>query len=83
MNIDQLRARLGDQLGISVDELPDHMQCDYGASYVPTPEEIAEETARIREGWTDAQRIRALGRTTKDLDPNPIPGAEVGLCAHD
>ena len=34
--------------------------------YDPTPEEIAEGTARIREGWSPAERIRRAGFEAPD-----------------
>src|SRR5438045_4187739 len=44
-----------------------------GASpfYVPSPADIARETATIRDGWTESQRQTALGRVGSSRAGNP------------
>lgn len=42
--------------------------------YLPTPEKIAEETAKIRAGWSDKNRCRrdGLSKDKKDKDHVPV-----------
>ena len=41
-------------------------------THTPTPEEIEEATARIREGWTWEQAMQRLGKNSTPLELRPV-----------
>lgn len=48
---------------------------DQGAPYIPTPEKIAEEAAKIRAGWKDGKQNVTIRETSHK--PKEIPLAKL------
>ena len=44
-------------------------------SYLPSPKEIAEQTAAIRESWDDAERFRRAGIEPRRVEIRQAPDA--------
>ena len=49
----------------------------------PTPQEIAERSAVIREQWTEEQRLRRLAEPSPPIILWPMDGTTIGLSMAD